>query len=122
MGLDLRLRHYWQQVEYRYFKELLDEGQTRETSYFPINETGQSEHNTNYNAFTIDLNYRWIIFPGSELKILYKNNIFNSQNGLVPSYFETFETLFNQPQTNSISMKLLVYVDALYFKRKKNQI
>ena len=118
MGVDLRLRHYWQQVEYNYFKELLDEGNQVSTTYLPLNDDGESAHNTNYNAFTLDLNYRWVFTPGSELRIVYKNNIFNSQNTVVPSYFNSFDKLFDQPQTNSISMKLLLYIDVLYFKRK----
>ncbi len=118
MGIDLRLRHYWQQVDYKYFKELLDEGEQISSSYLPLNENGESLHNTNYNAFTLDVNYRWVFTPGSELRIVYKNNIFNSQNDVVSGYLSSFDTLFDQPQTNSISLKLLLYVDALYFKRK----
>ncbi|MFT5778109.1 MAG: hypothetical protein ACI837_001065 [Crocinitomicaceae bacterium] len=122
MGIDVQFRHYWQQVEYRYFKELLDEGETVSSDYYPLNAEGASSHNTNYNAFTLDINYRWIFIPGSELRIVYKNNIFNSQNGLVSSYFDTFNSLFDQPRVNSISMKLLVYIDAVYFKRKNQRI
>ena len=118
MGIDFRLRHYWQQVEYSGFRELLDEGELRATSYNPQNEEGISVHNTNYNAFTLDVNFRWIFIPGSELTIFYKNNIFQTKNRLEETYFTTFDTLFDQPQINSISLRLLVFVDAIYFRRK----
>jgi len=118
MGIDLRLRHYWQQVAYEGFHELMDEGVFRDTDYFPLNSEGLSSHNTNYNAFTLDVNFRWIFIPGSELTIFYKNNIFNSKTSLEPSYFTTFETLFDQPQINSISLRFLIFLDAMYLRRK----
>jgi hypothetical protein len=120
MGIDFRLRHYWQQVEYSDFQELIDEGVLRDSDYNPLNDEGLSVHNTNYNAFTLDVNFRWIFIPGSELTIFYKNNIFQTKNRLEPSYFTTFETLFDQPQINSISLRVLVFLDAIYL-RKKNR-
>ena len=120
MGIDLRLRHYWQQVDYSHFTELQDDGWTTISTYNPLDENGESEHNTNYNAFTVDVNYRWIFIPGSELRIVYKNNLFHSKSDLDPNYFGTFGTLFDQPQINSISMKFLVFLDAIYL-RKKNK-
>lgn len=121
MGIDFRLRHYWQQVDYTNFRELLDEGELIPTEYNPLNEEGVSVHNTNYNAFTLDVNFRWIFIPGSELTIFYKNNIFQTKNRLEPSYFTTFETLFEQPQINSLSLRLLVFVDAIYLRRKNKK-
>ncbi|MCH2224594.1 MAG: carbohydrate binding family 9 domain-containing protein [Crocinitomicaceae bacterium] len=117
MGVNIQFRHYWQQVDYKYFVELGDGGVQTESDYNPL-ENKESAHNTNYNAFTLDVNYRWVFIPGSELRIVYKNNIFNSQSDLAPSYLGTFDTLFDQPQVNSVSAKLLVYVDAIYFRRK----
>jgi hypothetical protein len=121
MGVDLRLRHYWQQVNYEHFMELLDDGDTKLSDYNPVDVDGKSDHSTNYNAFTVDINYRWIFIPGSELRIVYKNNLFHSKSDLDANYFNTFESLFDQPQINSISMKLLVFLDAMYLKRKKKQ-
>ncbi len=119
MGVDFSLRHYWAQVEYNGFAKLGYDGEMIDIDYQAYDTDGNSLHNTNFNAFTLDVNYRWIFIPGSELRIVYKNNIFASKSTLEQHYFETFETLFNQPQINSISMKLLVYIDVLYFKRKK---
>lgn len=119
MGIDLRFRHYWTEVDYFRFDELLDNGVKEESSYFPLSSDGSSAHNTSYNAFTIDVNYRWVFIPGSELRIVYKNNIFHSKSQLDLNYFNTFRTLFEQPQINSISLKLLVYIDAIYFRNKE---
>lgn len=118
MGVDLRFRHYWQNVAYLNFHTLNDEGWRNETTYNPKNDNEESLHNTSYNAFTVDMNYRWVFIPGSELRIAWKYNIFNAQNKLDTSYFTTFNTLFQEPQFNSVSVKLLMYIDALMFKRK----
>jgi hypothetical protein len=121
MGIDVRVRHYWQQVEYYNFVELMKGGEMINSDYNPVGADGTSEHNTSYNAFTVDINYRWVFFPGCELTIFYKNNIFNSQNALIPSYFRNFDTLFEQPQLNSLSLRMLVFIDAIYFKKKNRK-
>src|SRR5690606_38533591 len=116
-------RHYWQRVTYNSFGALESDGSRRPISYNPLNEEGKSVHNTSYNAFTVDMNFRWVFFPGSEWRVNWKYNIFNSVNVLDPNYFSTFSTLFDQPQFNSISVKFLMYVDVLYFRsRQKKQL
>ena len=125
MGIDLRLRHYWQQVDYSSFRSLMNGGWTEPSAYDPLDSEGESVHNTNYNAFTVDVNYRWIFVPGSELRVVYKNNLFRSKSDLDPSYFGTFDSLFDQPQINSVSIRFLVFVDAIYlrnFKKKKSDM
>lgn len=119
MGMTVRFRHYWQQVKYTGFSELFEGGNLNAIEYGGYDENGYSDANNNYDAFTVDVNFRWIFIPGSELLLVYKNNIFNGMNGGFSSYFGTFEDLFDQPQLNSISLKVLVFVDSRYFKRKK---
>ena len=119
MSVDVQFRHYWQQVRYINFATLEDDAIMSTTAYNPIEDNGESAHNTSYNAFTLDVNYRWVFIPGSELRIVYKNNIFYSKTELDESYFRTFDSLFNQPQINSISMKLLFFIDVLYFRSNR---
>lgn len=121
MGLDLRLRHYWQEVNYKNFLTLLDEGEMRNSDYNPLQEDGTSAHNTSYNAFTIDVNYTWVFLPGSQLRLVYKNNIFHSASELDQNYFSTFGDLFDQERINSISLKVLFFIDALYFRSKNKK-
>lgn len=120
MGVDVRVRHYWQEVSYDHFDQLLNEGKMERSTYFPTLEDGSSAHNTSYNAFTIDVNYNWVFLPGSQLIIVYKNNIFHSKDDLDMNYFRTYGSFFDQPQINGISLKALFFIDALYF-RKKNK-
>lgn len=117
MGINIRFRHYWQRLKYNYFNDLQADGNRIKNDYFPLNEAGNSVHNQSYNAFTLDVNYKWVFFPGCEFLIFYKNNIFAGKQGLDKNYFNTFQTLFDEPQFNSLSAKLLVFVDVLYFKK-----
>jgi hypothetical protein len=121
MGVNLVFRHYWQRVAYDNFVELQDNGWGKMNGYNPVDDSGNSLHNTSYNAFTIDLSYRWVFFPGSELRVVWKNNIFNSRVGLDQSYLSTFNSLFDQPQINSISLKFLFYIDSIYFRAWKKK-
>jgi hypothetical protein len=118
MGLKFGLNHYWQEVNYSHYGKLLADGTTVATSYTGIGENGQSNHNTTYDALTLDVNFRWIIYPGSEIRIVWKYNIYASKMGLDYSYFKTFNDLFQQPQLNSFSVKALFFLDAgRYIKR-----
>jgi len=119
MGMVMRLNHYWQQVEYSRFGELQQNGWTIASSY-DGNSTndGSSLHNTSYNAFTVDMNFRWVIYPGSEIRLVWKYNIYVSENNLDKTYFYTFRDLFSQPQLNSFSVKALFFLDAGKLKKK----
>lgn len=117
MGINVRFRHYWQRLKYTDFSDLQSNGDRLGNDYFPLNEQGNSYHNGSFNAFTVDVNYRWVFFPGCEFLIFFKNNIFASTNGLDKSYFSAYSTLFDQPQLNSISGKIQLFVDALYFRK-----
>lgn len=121
MGVDVRLRHYWQQVEYQYFSELNNDGSKDYINYSGRDDNGNAIHDLNFNAFSIDLNYKWVFIPGSELRFVWKNNILATNDGSIDNYFVTFDNLFQERQINSFSIKLLVFVDALYFKSKRSR-
>lgn len=117
--LKLRFNHYWQEVSYRSFLELQENGSTRASAYSGVNSLGQSYHNTSFNAFTVDFDLRWVIYPGSEIRFVWKYNIYASKNGLDYGYFNTFRNLFDNPYLNSFSVKGLFYIDAgKWFKKK----
>ena len=122
MGTNIRFRHYWQTVNYLWFGELQPDGEQVRSAYNELNENGESIHNTTFNAFTIDVTYRWVFFPGCEFQVFFKNNIFASKQANEVNYFNTFDTLFDQPQLNSLSAKVLVFIDALYLTPSRNRI
>jgi len=120
MALSLRMRHYWSQVEYNRYSFLADDGSLQVTDYNGINEEGVSLHNTNFNTFNIDLIYTWVFSPGSELSIVWKNFILTDQVELVDDYFTNIENTFDAAQTNSLSIKMLYFIDYLNLKKKKS--
>lgn len=114
ISLTLRLRHYWAIVDYQQFYVLQENGSMGTTPY-----TGN--HNTNYNAFNIDLIFRWRFAPGSELNVVWKNAVLNA--GQMPNYnyFNNFATMFETGQNNQFSIKALYYLDFFQLFKKKNR-
>lgn len=119
-SLKLRFNHYWQEVSYKSFMELLDDGSYRTSDYSGTDTLGHSYHNTSFNAFTVDFDLRWVVYPGSEIRFVWKYNIYASKNGLDYGYFKTFNNLFDNPYLNSFSVKGLFYIDAGKWFRKKS--
>jgi hypothetical protein len=107
MSLNLNVRHYWNTGKYLQYFTLNNDGTLKPyDSYKTVNDF-------NYNIFNIDLVYTWIFSPGSTLSVIYKNAI--EQNTLttsIPRYYdEDFNGTMMSPQTNSLSVKLLYYLD-----------
>src|SRR5690606_17618597 len=107
MGITFRLRHYWSKVNYDAFYELDNNGRFQTTTYTGINSDNISLHNNSFNAFTIDMVYRWVFAPGSELSLVWKNSIFSFSEQTENNYYENVNEMRNNPATNSISLKLL---------------
>ncbi len=104
MALTLRLRHYWSKVEYEAYHLLEEDGRLGPTEY-------AKNRNTNFNAFNVDMVYRWRFAPGSDLFIVWKNAILNNGDQVNLNYMDNVSNLFNNPQTNSLSMKLIYFLD-----------
>ncbi|MBK7127904.1 MAG: carbohydrate binding family 9 domain-containing protein [Crocinitomicaceae bacterium] len=118
MGITFRLRHYWSKVEYESFYRLDDEGKFQPTTYTGLSADSVSLHNNSYNAFTIDMAYRWVFAPGSELSLVWKNSIFSFSDQIDQNYFSNVQNLFDFPATNSISLKILFYLDFWTVKQR----
>lgn len=103
-SLSFRLRHYWSKADYHSFYELSDDGELSPGEY-------NKNKNVNYNAFTIDATYRWIFAPGSELVLNWKNSIYTEKCFTEDNYWSNFINTIESPQVNSISLKILYYLD-----------
>ncbi len=112
IGMVLRFNHFWQEVTYTSFHQVDLMGNRNFTAYTGIDSTGKSNHNSSYNAFTIDLDFRWIIYPGSEIRFVWKYNIYATAMANYDSYFHVFNDLFQEPRLNSFSVKALFYLNA----------
>lgn len=117
MGISLNARHYWSFADYNSVKELDNDGMLINTAW--SQQFQPADYNINYNAFTIDLVYRWRFAPGSEIDVVWKNAIYQYAQGksaLVEDYIENFQTTFDAPATNNISVKVIYYIDYLMVK------
>lgn len=117
MALSLNLRHYWSEAIYNRFNALEDNGELRETSFYAFDENGKSEYDVSFNAFNIDLIFRWRFAPGSEISVAWKNAISQSGEPLGLNYYRDLESTINSPQINNFSIKVLYFIDYLSLRK-----
>ncbi len=106
MSLSFRLRHYWSKAEYQGYYHLGNDGYLNQYDY-------TTDHNVNFNAFNIDMVFFWQFAPGSELNIVWKNALLKSGPAIIPDYYTNFRRSFSADQNNTLSIKVLFYVDYL---------
>lgn len=128
MTLNCRVRHYWGYSKYKEFFNLADNGELTFTDFqgFIGSDGSAIEHSTadrSFTSFTIDLFYKWIFQPGSEINVVWKNSIIDSAFGSpVPvSLAEEVNHTFTLPQSNSFSIKVIYFLDYRSLISKKNR-
>ena len=119
MGVTFRLRHYRSTLSYDSFYNLNKDGTLSQNNLTGLDGNGVPIYNTNYNAFTIDLVYRWVFLPGSEINIVWKNSIFSNDKNIDASYFSNISTVLDYSPLNSFSIKILYWLDYQSLIRKK---
>jgi hypothetical protein len=117
MGITFRLRHYWSTVEYFNFYELQTDGHLSPSIETGLNPDNTSIYNTNYNAFSIDMVYRWVFAPASEFNIVWKNNIFTSDNFEQLTYYNNLRQTLATSQLNSLSFRVVYFIDYQSLKK-----
>ncbi len=109
MTVSFRMRHYWSKVHNKEFFELEENGDLSPSKYW-------DNHDFNFNAFNVDAIFRWRFAPGSDLFVIWKNAILDDGEVPAPDYFyDVKKRLFNAPQSNSLSIKLIYFIDYQYF-------
>jgi hypothetical protein len=117
MGLTVTARHYWSKGQYdKFFLLNFDGTLTHDDSY-----GGDFDFNTNF--FNVDISYSWQFAPGSSFILTYKNEIYRDPYPVSPQEFgygynSDLKHTLDSPQTNSISLKVLYYLDYSYLKKK----
>ena len=86
-----------------------------------LDGNGVPIYNTNYNAFTIDLVYRWVFLPGSEINVVWKNSIFSNDKYIDAPYFSNISAVLDYSPLNSFSIKILYWLDYQSLIRKKSK-
>lgn len=104
-ALSLSFRHNWSKVPYKGFYELNQStGALEATSY-----TG--DHDMNFNSWNLDLNYIWQFAPGSQLIAFYRNSIFSSNSNTSQNFFNNLDSLFDEPNQHTFSVRLVYFID-----------
>ena len=78
---------------------------------------GNSVYDINYNAFTIDMLFRWVFFPGSEINVVWKNSIFSDDESIDQTYWNNLFGNLQDGPMNTFSIKLIYWLDAQYLKK-----
>lgn len=111
MSLSFRLRHYSLFTKYEEYYRLDEQGKWYN---YPQNES----HDLSFNAFNIDCVYSWEFRTGSFLSVVWKNAISDYQGIYIPSYYNNLRRTFDSPQTNSLSVKVVYFLDSQVFKKR----
>ena len=115
MSFNIRLRHYVSNVHYRDFSRLRPDGvETPEPTY-------ERNRDNTFNAFNVDAVYSWWFAPGSQVSIVWKNAgaSFFAANAATPLYFDNLSNTINTPHNNSVSVKVLYYLDYLALRPRR---
>ena len=122
MSLSTRVRHAWSQVRYDALYPLLETGVISETPYTANGNADRED--LNFNAWSIDMVYRWNFAPGSELNIVWKNQLFQETrlgdfeaDALPISYSDNFNQMIESGFFNSLSIRLISFIDYSRFKQ-----
>jgi len=110
LSLNLRARHYWSRVDYLDFYTLQENGDLIPSAY-------NENHNIDFNAMNIDLQFLWFFAPGSQMSLVWKNNILTEGDSPSDNYFQALDRTLDAPQTNSLSLRILYYLDYAYIKK-----
>ena len=106
MSLKLDARHYWSQANYSQYGFLGNDGKLAGTTY-------STNHNINFNTFNVYMSYVWQFRPGSEMSVVYQNSIYSVGQNIEPNYFNDVNNTIQAPQNNSLSVKIIYYLDYL---------
>jgi len=105
MALNLAFRHYYSEVEYTQFYTLQNNGELLENPFY------NEEHDATYNNWNIDLRFSWWFAPGSQLTLLYRNAMESYVSDSRLDFSNNFKNLFDEPQLNSLSLRVSYYLD-----------
>src|SRR5690606_6540877 len=64
-----------------------------------------------YNNWNIDLRFSWWFAPGSQLTLLYRNAMESYVRDSGVNFSNNFKNLFDEPQLNSLSLRISYYLD-----------
>jgi len=109
-------------VQYDALYPLLESGAISDTPYLASGNAKRED--LNFNAWSIDMVYRWNFAPGSELNIVWKNQLFQETRlgdfemfALPETYVENFNQMIESGFFNSLSIRLISFIDYSRFQQ-----
>jgi hypothetical protein len=112
MSLTLRTRHYWSGADNKQYLLLQDDGRLSPDLSYAENK------NHNYNVLTVDMNFRWVFAPGSQLVFAWKNSADDYCTAVNRDYRDNLVQCFDNTM-NSLSVKVLYYIDYNQFRKQR---
>ena len=110
LSFNIKLRHYWSTLQHKEFYELTN-GDLYANDYRLTDENCDPLYDINFNTWNIDFNCVWRFAPGSELNFQWKNALSNIHQDAAMGSIENLNNLFDESSGNSLSLKLVYYLD-----------
>ncbi len=114
MGLTFRARHYWSKVANKQFYKLREDGHL---NHIPGGISNNVDFNVNY--FNIDMVYTWQFALGSFINVVWKDAISSFNRDVNTNYFKNFGNTLRSDQQNSVSIRVIYFLDYLNLKKKR---
>ena len=106
--ISLRLRNYWSRAKYDHTLFRLNENGKRTKTDFLLLDF---DPDTNFNIWNLDINFEWWFAPGSNLVLLYRNQLFKSDNATKLDYLGSLNNLFNHTAQHQFSLRINYVID-----------
>jgi hypothetical protein len=114
-SINLNFRNFWSIADYdEVLFKLRDDGYREISDYNLI----ESDPNTNFNIWNLDVKFEWWFAPGSNLIFLYRNQIFNRDNQSGLDYYKSLNNLFEIPMEHQFSLRINYLIDVNRFNKK----
>ncbi len=115
LSTNLRLRHYWSQVNYMDQFSLTSSGKIQENGLaVTIND-----FDTNYNNFLGELSAKWQFAPASELRFFWRYGTESFNDDLNYNYGDNLGNSLRADNSSTISLKMTYFLDFNRLRSKK---
>lgn len=115
ISMNLRLRHYWIQVQYDNQYSLQENGELATNTL----DIDVSEFNDNFNQCNIDFIAHWQFAPASEISVGYKLGANAIDSNTRSSYFENLSDVIHADNSQTVSLKMTYFLDSNKLIRKR---
>ena len=106
--INLKLRNYWSRAKYDHILfQLKENGKRTETDFSLLD----FDPDTNFNIWNLDISFEWWFAPGSNLVLLYRNQLFKSDNATKLDYLGSLNNLFDHAAQHQFSLRINYLID-----------